>query len=67
MDKILKDHCVIQTNSWAGAVSNHSEKPCYPQGLNVLSQGSLDKSRLVQHPIVPGGWVVVCMRAEITV
>ena len=38
-----------------GCVSNHGEKPCNLQGETVSSQGSLDKRRLVQHPVRPDG------------
>ena len=34
-----------------GCISKHGMKPCNP----VSSQGNLDKSRLVQHPVVPDG------------
>ena len=51
------DHCLTQTNSRAGIVSNHSGKLCNLQEKTVCSQGNLDKNRLVQHTVVPGGWV----------
>ena len=38
-----------------GSVSNLGVKPCIPQGRTVNSQEDLDKSRLVEHPVVPDG------------
>ena len=47
-----------------GCVLSHTEKSCNLQGRTLSSQGKLDKSRLMQHPVVPGGWVAVCVKCR---
>ena len=52
---------MIQTNSWAGTVLNHSGKHYNFQGRHASFLRNLDKSWLVQHPVVPDGLWLGCL------
>ena len=51
---IYAEHCVIQTKG-LGLCFEPQWEACNLQARTASSQGNLDKSRLVQHLVVPGG------------
>ena len=52
---MLKQTCDSNKEWGWDSVSNDGVEPCNLQGRTVSSQGNIDKSRLVQHPVVSGG------------